>query len=91
MAQAARRLVLVHVRELHASRAKQCLPRAVVCRTLPGKGVPRLNARPKAHFIRLDADERDRMRVELEAGEGRRIRACASTRRDGDDKAPGAG
>ena len=53
---------------LAASRAKDGRPKAVVCRTLPGKGVPRLEVREKAHFIRVDADEWDQVRAELEAG-----------------------
>lgn len=53
---------------LAASRAKDGRPKAVVCRTLPGKGVPRLETREKAHFIRIDADEWDAVREELEAG-----------------------
>ncbi len=48
------------VRAFDAARAhlgKQ--PRAIICDTLMGKGVPFLEARDKNHFIRVDADEWD--------------------------------
>ena len=41
-------------------------PKAIVLRTKPGKGIPRLEAREQAHFIRVDADEWDAIREELE-------------------------
>jgi len=49
------------VRAFDAARAhpgKQ--PRAIICDTLMGKGVPFLEARDKNHFIRVDADEWDK-------------------------------
>lgn len=45
-------------------------PRAVILRTKPGKGIPRLEAREQAHFIRVDVDEWDTIREELEAANG---------------------
>jgi transketolase len=41
-------------------------PHAIVLRTLPGKGVPTLEKREKAHFVRVDPDEWDRLAEELE-------------------------
>jgi transketolase len=43
-------------------------PKAVVLRTTPGTGVPSLVSRPRAHFVRVDDDEWDRLIDELEAG-----------------------
>ena len=43
-------------------------PKAIVLRTLPGKGIPTLETREKAHFVRVDADEWDQLAAELEAG-----------------------
>jgi transketolase len=43
-------------------------PKAVVLRTTPGQGVPSMVARPRAHFVRVDDDEWDRLSGELEAG-----------------------
>ena len=43
-------------------------PKAIIARTRPGRGVPRLEGREQAHFIRVDADEWGAVRSELEAG-----------------------
>jgi transketolase len=51
---------------LRSARATGTRPHAIVLRTLPGKGVPRLEKREKAHFIRVDANEWDDLGVELE-------------------------
>ena len=51
---------------LRAARATADRPHAIVLRTLPGKGVPTLEKREKAHFIRVDAGEWDDLGVELE-------------------------
>jgi transketolase len=51
---------------LHAARAASGKPHAIVLRTLPGKGVPTLEKREKAHFIRVDPHEWDALGVELE-------------------------
>jgi transketolase len=54
------------VKALHAARRTGSRPHAIVLRTLPGKGVPTLEKREKAHFIRVDANEWDGLGVELE-------------------------
>jgi transketolase len=54
------------VQALHAARATAGKPHAIVLRTLPGKGVPTLEQREKAHFIRVDASEWDDLGAELE-------------------------
>lgn len=55
------------VAALEAARAADGTPKAIVCRTLPGKGVPRLERREKAHFIRVEPDEWDAISAELES------------------------
>ncbi len=42
-------------------------PCAIVLRTVPGKGVPSLETREKAHFIRVDPGEWDALIAELDA------------------------
>ena len=42
-------------------------PHAIVLRTTPGFGAPRLMAREKAHFVRVEPDEWDALMAELEA------------------------
>jgi transketolase len=54
------------VAALEGARAPDGRPKAIVCRTLPGKGVPRLERREKAHFIRVEPDEWEAIRAELE-------------------------
>jgi transketolase len=49
-----------------AARAPQGKPHAIVLRTRPGSGVPTLEAREKAHFVRVEADEWDALIAELE-------------------------
>ncbi len=58
------------VAALEGARKAGGRPKAIVCRTLPGKGVPRLERREKAHFIRVDPDEWGAILDELEAGRG---------------------
>ena len=41
-------------------------PKAIVLRTLPGKGVPTLERREKAHFVRVDPGEWDALIAEFE-------------------------
>ena len=53
---------------LRAARTTGGKPHAIVLRTLPGKGIATLETREKSHFIRVDADEWDRLAAELEAG-----------------------
>jgi transketolase len=45
------------VAALKAARATGGKPHAIVLRTLPGKGVPTLETREKAHFVRVDPGE----------------------------------
>jgi len=54
------------VAALKAARAKNGKPKAIVLRTLPGKGVPTLEKREKAHFVRVEANEWDQFDRELE-------------------------
>ncbi|HYG90942.1 MAG TPA: transketolase [Azospirillum sp.] len=51
---------------MHWARMERGRPKAVIMRTKPGKGIARLEAREKAHFIRVDADEWDAIAKELE-------------------------
>lgn len=44
-------------------------PCAIVMRTVPGKGVPSLESREKAHFIRIEPGEWDALIAELDAGQ----------------------
>jgi transketolase len=50
------------------ARAADGRPKAVVLRTLPGRGVPTLERREKAHFVRIDPGEWDALFAEFEAG-----------------------
>lgn len=52
---------------LDAARVRDGRPKAIVLRTLPGKGVPTLEQREKAHFVRVEANEWDDFSRELEA------------------------
>ena len=54
---------------LACARRRDGRPKAIVARTLPGKGVPRLERREKAHFVRVDPDEWDVIARELDEGE----------------------
>lgn len=51
---------------LQAARDVTGRPQAIVLRTLPGKGVPTLERREKAHFVRVDPHEWDDLTAELE-------------------------
>jgi len=55
---------------LHAARQRNGRPKAIVLRTLPGRGVPTLEQREKAHFVRVDPGEWDQFDHELESGHG---------------------
>jgi transketolase len=55
------------VAALQGARSASGGPKAIVARTLPGKGVPMLERREKAHFMRIDAQEWSAIRAELEA------------------------
>ena len=41
-------------------------PKAIVMRTVPGKGIPTLEARERAHFVRTEAGEWDKLAADLE-------------------------
>jgi transketolase len=51
---------------LMLARAATGRPKAIVLRTLPGKGVPRIEASEKAHFFRVDIGEWDGIIQEFE-------------------------
>jgi transketolase len=51
---------------LACARNRNGRPKAIIARTLPGKGVRMLEIREKAHFIRIDPHEWDQVRHELE-------------------------
>jgi transketolase len=52
------------------AREKNGRPKAIVMRTTPGKGVPTLEARERAHFVRVANDEWDSLIAELESHHG---------------------
>lgn len=54
------------VAALERARAGAGRPQAIVLRTLPGKGIPTLERREKAHFVRVDPGEWDALAAELE-------------------------
>jgi transketolase len=58
------------VHALHGARSRDGRPKAIVLRTLPGRGVPTLERREKAHFVRVDPHEWDGFEAELEANHG---------------------
>ena len=45
------------VEALHWARAAAGIPHAVILRTTPGKGLPSLERREKAHFVRIEPDD----------------------------------
>jgi transketolase len=54
------------VDSLQWARGQRGKPKAIVMRTKPGKGVARLEAREKAHFIAVGPAEWDAIAEELE-------------------------
>ena len=54
------------VEALAAARGRQGRPHAILLRTRPGRGVPTLERREKAHFLRVAPDEWDRLIAELD-------------------------
>jgi transketolase len=54
------------VAALAEARAAEGKPHAIVLRTRPGCGVPTLERREKAHFVRVEPDEWDALRTELD-------------------------
>jgi transketolase len=51
---------------LVSARRTDAAPHAIILRTRPGRGVPTLERREKAHFVRVDPDEWDALRAELD-------------------------
>ena len=58
------------VTALHAARRREGKPHAIVLRTLPGKGVSRIERSEKSHFFRVDPVEWDGIIAEFEASAG---------------------
>jgi transketolase len=54
------------VAALKSAREATGKPHAIVLRTKPGFGAPRLMAREKAHFVRVEPDEWDALMAELD-------------------------
>jgi transketolase len=55
------------VSALKLARVRSGKPKAIVLRTLPGKGVPTIESREKAHFVRVDPGEWDTLISEFES------------------------
>lgn len=55
------------VETLHWARATGGMPHAIILRTIPGKGIPSLEQREKAHFVRIDPDDWDKFEAEFAA------------------------
>ncbi len=53
---------------LEGARGRDGRPKAIVMRTRPGSGIPTLERRERAHFVRITDEEWQVMREELEAG-----------------------
>jgi transketolase len=58
------------VNALHGARSANGRPKAIVLRTVPGKGIATLETREKAHFVRIEPGEWDALTRELEASHG---------------------
>ena len=58
------------VTALANARQRNGKPKAIVLRTTPGKGVPTLERRERAHFVRVANDEWDALKAELETHHG---------------------
>ncbi|HEX2553917.1 MAG TPA: transketolase [Microvirga sp.] len=56
------------VAALAQARRRDGRPKAIVLRTRPGRGIPTLEQRERAHFVRVDPHEWDALAGELEAG-----------------------
>jgi transketolase len=55
------------VEALHWARATEGVPHVIVLRTTPGKGIPSLERREKAHFVRIEPGDWDVFEKEFEA------------------------
>src|SRR4051812_1395564 len=60
------------VAALTGARARNGKPKAIVLRTLPGKGVPRIETSEKSHFFRIDVAQWDGITAEFETSVGGR-------------------
>jgi transketolase len=58
------------VTALTGTRARDGRPKAIVLRTLPGKGVPRIETSEKSHFFRVDIREWDGIIADFERSVG---------------------
>lgn len=58
--------IVAIVAALDRARSRNARPKAIVLRTLPGKGVPTLERREKAHFVRVEPGEWDALIGEFE-------------------------
>jgi transketolase len=54
------------VAALMLARKRNCKPKAIVLRTRPGKGVPRIENSEKSHFFRIDVSQWDSIIAEFE-------------------------
>ena len=57
------------VAALHGARKRDARPKAIVLRTLPGRGIATLERREKSHFVRVDGHEWASFEQELEASD----------------------
>jgi transketolase len=57
---------------LAGARERNGKPKAIVLRTLPGKGVPRIETSEKSHFFRIDVAQWDGIIAEFEKSAGTR-------------------
>jgi transketolase len=57
------------VMALHGARQRNGKPKAIVLRTLPGRGIATLERREKAHFVRVEPHEWASFEQELEASD----------------------
>ncbi|UDL86963.1 transketolase [Mesorhizobium sp. PAMC28654] len=58
---------------LASARARNGKPKAIVLRTLPGKGVPRIETSEKSHFFRIDMAQWDGIIAEFEQSVGTQL------------------
>ena len=58
------------VEALHWARTTEGVPHVIVLRTTPGKGIPSLERREKAHFVRIEPSDWDEFEKEFEALSG---------------------
>ena len=57
------------VTALHGARQRDGRPKAIVLRTLPGRGIATLESREKSHFVRVEPHEWTSFEQELEASD----------------------